>query len=64
MHVNDLAHGVPIGEVNEVEEAPAQKGVGKLFLIVGGDNNDRAMLGFDGLACLVDEELHFIELDE
>ena len=47
-----------------MEEATAQEGVGKLFLIVGGDNNHWSMLGLDGLACLVDEELHFIELDE
>ncbi len=60
--LDDLAQCVHLGELDVVEEAAAQKGVGQLFFVVRGDDDDGAVFGFDRLACLVDEELHLIEL--
>ena len=62
MHVDDGAHGLGVGELDVVEEAAAQEGVGQLLLVVGGDDDDGRLLRLDGLVRLVDVELHAIEL--
>ena len=62
MHVDDLLHGLGIGELDVVKEAAAQKGVGQLLLVVGGDEDDGPPLGLHRLAGLVDMELHAVEL--
>ena len=41
-----------------------KKSVRQLFLVVGRNDDHWAVLRLDCLACLVDEELHSIELDE
>ena len=61
MHIHDGLHGLGIGEIDVMEEAATQEGVGQLFLVVGGDDHDRALLGADGFPGLVDEELHAIQ---
>ncbi|MNG90691.1 hypothetical protein D3C79_495910 [compost metagenome] len=61
MHVDDLLQGVAVGEGNVVEEAAAQERVRQLFLVVGGDDDDRALPGLDGLVDFVDVELHLVE---
>ena len=61
MHVDDGAHRLRIGELDVVEEAAAQEGVGQLLFVVGRDDDDRPMFGLDGLMRLVDVELHAIE---
>jgi len=43
------------------ERAAAQERVRQLLLVVGGDDHDRASPRLDGLAGLVDEELHAVE---
>ena len=55
-------HGVGIGKADVVEEAAAQEGVGQFLFVVRGDDHDRAAARLHGLARLVDEELHAIEL--
>ena len=62
MHVDDLLHGLGIGELDVVKEAAAQKGVGQLLLVVGRDEDDGPPLGLHRLAGLVDMELHAVEL--
>ncbi len=59
--VDDRLHRLAVGELDVVEEAAAQEGVGQLLLVVRGDDHDGALLGADRLAGLVDEELHAIE---
>ncbi|MNQ71277.1 hypothetical protein D3C85_859400 [compost metagenome] len=44
-----------------MEEAAAQEGVRQLLLVVRGDDDDRALLGLDGLVGLVNVELHLVE---
>ncbi len=61
VHGHDLAHGVRVGEADVVEEAAAQEGVGQLLLVVGGDEDQRAVLRPDELARLVAVELHAVE---
>ena len=61
MHRDDGAQGGFIGEADVVEKAAAQKGIGQLFFVVRGDNDNRAMRGADRLAGLVDVELHPVE---
>ena len=60
--LDDLFQRLHLGETDIMEEAAAQEGVGQLFFVVGGDDDDGAVLGPDRLACLVDEELHLIKL--
>ena len=43
-----------------MEEAAAQKGVGQVFFIIRGDNNNGALFGRDRLARLVNRETHLI----
>ena len=43
VHVDDAAHQVAIGEVDEVEHAAAQECVGQLFLVVRRDDDDGAL---------------------
>ena len=45
-----------------MEETAPQKGVGQFLLVVRGDDDDRTAARVDGLAGLVDKELHAIEL--
>ncbi len=61
VHLDDLLHGLLVGKRDEVEEAPAQEGVGQFLLVVGGDDHDGPDLGADRLAGLVDIELHPVE---
>ena len=61
MHVDDLLHRFLVGEADVVEEAAAQERVGQLLLVVAGDDDDRPLLGANGLARLVDVELHLVE---
>jgi hypothetical protein len=61
VHLDDVAHGFGVGELDEVEEAAAQEGVGQFLLVVGGDDDDGPRVGLDGLAGLVDMELHPVE---
>ena len=62
--VDDLLHGVRLGEADVVEETAAEKGVRQLLLVVRGDEDDRPLLGPDGLLRLVDVELHAVEFQE
>ncbi len=61
MHFHNLLHGLAIREGNVVEEATTQEGVRQLFLVIGGNDDDRALLGLDGLIGLVNVELHLVE---
>jgi hypothetical protein len=40
VHLDDVAHGLGVGELDEVEEAAPQEGVGQFLLVVGGDDDD------------------------
>ena len=62
--VDNVGHHVLAGEGDIVEDAPAQEGVGQLFLRVGGDDDDGALLGGDGLFGLGDVELHLVQLPQ
>src|SRR6266705_1992650 len=62
MHPDDFLHRLLVGEADVMEEAAPQEGVGQLLFVVRGDEHDRALLGFDQLLRLVDEELHAVEL--
>ena len=64
VHIDDLTHGVAIGEIDKVKETAAQKSVGQFFFVVRGDDNDGALPGLDRLSGFVDEELHAIEFNE
>ncbi|MNO50669.1 hypothetical protein D3C76_410500 [compost metagenome] len=44
-----------------MEEAAAQEGIRQFFFVVGGNDDDRALLGLDGLVDFVDVELHLVE---
>ena len=61
VHLDDLLHRVLVGELDVVEEAAAQEGVGQLLLVVGGDDHQRPVLRDDHLARLVDVELHAVQ---
>ena len=41
-----------------MKEAAAQEGVRQFFLIIGGDDNQRACLGLNGFAGLVNKKFH------
>ena len=62
MDRDDALHGLGIREPDVVEEAAAQEGVRKLLLVVAGDEDDRAVARLDQLLCLVDVELHAVQL--
>src|SRR6266704_1066382 len=62
VHPDDFLHRFLVGKADVVEEAAPQEGVGQLLFVVRGDEHDRALLGFDQLLRLVDEELHAVEL--
>src|ERR1700733_7417024 len=64
MHVDDLVHGVDVGELDVVEKTTAQERVRQFLFVVRGDHHDRANLGLDALAGLVDEKLHAIEFKQ
>src|SRR6516164_10354983 len=64
MYVDDLLHGLAVRKSDVMEETTAQKGVRQLFLVVGGDDDNRAMSGLDRAARLIDVELHPIELEQ
>ena len=61
---DDLGHQLLVRELDIVEDAPAQKGVGQLLLRVGGDDDHRAVLGGDSAARLRDVELHAVQLPQ
>src|SRR5262252_1150723 len=48
VHLNDRAHRLRVRKLDVVEEASTQEGVGQLLFVIGGDDDDRAMLGLDG----------------
>jgi hypothetical protein len=60
VHVDDLLHRLLVGELDVVEEAAAQEGVGQFLLVVRGDEDHRPVRA-DQLARLVDVELHAVE---
>ncbi len=60
--VDDGLHRVLVRELDVVEEATAQEGVRKLFLVVRGDDHQRPVARHDRLARFVDVELHAVEL--
>ena len=62
VHTNNLAHGVAVGEIDEVKETAAQESVGQFFFVITGDNNNGAVLRLDGFAGLIDKKLHAIQL--
>src|SRR2546428_4994056 len=62
VHFHDLLHRFPVGEADVVEETTPQKGVGQLFFVVRGDEDDGALRRLDELPRLVHEELHAVEL--
>ena len=64
MRVHDPLHRFAVREADVVEEAAAQERVRQLLFVVGGDDDDRAVLGLDRLAGFVDEELHPIEFKQ
>jgi hypothetical protein len=64
MHLDDPGHGVRIGEPDVMEEAAAQERIRKLLLVVRRDDHDGALPCPDGLAGLVDEEFHTVELEQ
>ena len=47
-----------------MEDAAAQKCIGQLFFRVGGDNDDGACFGLDGLLGLGNVKFHFIQLPQ
>ena len=61
VHVDDLAHRVLVRERDEVEEAAAQEGVRQFLLVIGRDDDDRAVTRFDRLMRFVDVERHAID---
>jgi hypothetical protein len=61
MHVDDALHRFGVGELDVVEEAAPQEGVGQLLLVVRGDEHQRAVRGADQLARLVAVELHAVD---
>ena len=61
MHVNDLLHRGRFGEFDVVEEAASQKGVRQFLFVVGGDENERPVFGFDQFACFIAIKLHAID---
>ena len=62
MDVDDALHGPLVRELNVVEEAAAQEGVGEFLLIVGGNDDQRPMLCLDRAVQLVAVEFHAVEL--
>jgi len=64
MHLDDRGHGVGIGKADVVKETAAQESVGQFFFVIGCNDHDRAAARLHGLAGLVDEELHAIELEQ
>ena len=62
MNVDDRLHRLGVGELDVVEEAAPQEGVGQLLLVVAGDEHQRPVPGPHELARLVDVELHAVEL--
>src|SRR6516165_10771366 len=64
MDVDDPLHRFAVWKSDVMEETAAQKGVGKLLLVVGGDEHDWAMPSLNRAARLVDVELHPVELKQ
>ena len=61
---DDLRHQLLVRELNVVEHAPAQEGVGQLLLRVGGDDDHRPVPGGDRLPRLRDVELHPVQFPQ
>src|SRR5690349_572995 len=64
MYVDDPLHRLTVRKSDVMEKTAAQEGVRQLLLVVGGDDDDRAMPGLDRAARLIDVELHTIELEQ
>ncbi len=62
MHGDDAAHQLRLGEVDEVEDAAPEEGVGQVLLVVARDDHDRAFGRDDLLVGLEDAEAHAVEL--
>jgi hypothetical protein len=60
--IDDPPHQGRIGEVDVVEDAAAQEGVGQFLLVVRGDEHDRALFRLHLFAGLGDGEAHLVEL--
>ena len=60
--LDDVGHRLRVREADVVEEAAPQERVRQLLLVVAGDDDDRPVQGPDGLARLVDVELHAVQL--
>jgi hypothetical protein len=61
MHADDALHGLLVRELDVVEEAAAQEGVGQFLLVVRGDDDQRPVPGLDGAMQLVAVEFHAVE---
>ena len=61
---DDFFHLCSVREADIMKDTTAQEGTGQLFLCVGGDDDDGAMLCLDGLASLRDIELHLVQLPQ
>src|SRR5690606_12088029 len=62
MNLDDGSHRLGVRKLDVVEEAAAEEGVRQLLLVVRCDDDDGPIARSYGLARLVDEELHAIEL--
>ena len=49
------------GKYDVVEKTTAQKGIRQVFFVVRGNNHNRAIFSFNGLACFINKKFHFIE---
>ncbi|RMN45982.1 hypothetical protein ALQ59_04925 [Pseudomonas syringae pv. apii] len=61
MHIDDALQSCPVREGDVVEEAATQEGVRQFLLVIGGNDDDRALFGFDRFIDFVNVELHLVE---
>ena len=61
---DNIRHQLLARELDVVEDAPAQEGVGKLLFRIGRDNHNRPVVGLHGAACLRDVEFHPVQLPQ
>src|SRR5712691_4662828 len=62
VHLDDFLHRFLVGEADVVEKTASEKGVGQLFFVVRGDEDDGALCRLDEFLGLIDEKLHAVEL--
>ena len=58
---HDFAHRVDVWEPDVMEKTTTQESIGQFFFIVGCDDHDRSVDGFDCLAGFVDVKFHPIK---